>query len=248
MPLVDIQRDLLRLAIDPDHKVEVAEVLGFENVKNLQMEVALKRIGLVAESHVYRVFAMYEKEQFFLCLSDFLKQNVMETNQWRKLLPVFLEQLQSRLSESAGDQMLRDVIQFEKWLYQLHVGEEKETELVQGYSLPHEVKITIVPFPMDVLLNEKVIHDDYLETHGIIEYLLARREGNSIDLFQLDEWAYQFISLISGQKSRNEIMTSVAQIPYEDLSAASRIQKCEEFFDELINQGIILEPKEEKVW
>lgn len=267
MSLANIQSLVLRMVVDPQFAtdlyqgvdVRVDETASFEReisvarkipqhiLEPFQVTVAQKRLRpqlkLIKRSWT---FLSYQKRSEIV--RPFITQHPMFQNEWFEKIPEFLMHIQETLQESIEEQVINELVAFEKWIYE--VNEMKEVQQVgNGYRISPFVSVGTFLLPADTLISDHFTPDmlpSLIESFGARSYLLAMRNESEVDLFEVNDLYYEF--LLSCQKiaSHDELITLA-----ETLLAQKQVtdKTPMEMIEEFLELNILYEDKkEESVW
>jgi hypothetical protein len=238
MSLANIQHLVLNLTIDPnfadrfyadpksvqtefgltDQEVEWASQIPQHKIEDFQTMVSSKR-SRRAENFFLRTHHLLSSNRRKEYLRGFARQEVMRVNQWHEKAYEYMSYVQSNVrGKDRHDAMLREVIEFEKWLYTF-TQEEFAEKSGTGYVVAPNVRVQSFPFPAEPLITEKItsanmelLVEGYGETNG---YVLAQKIDQLVDLYEIDECYYNLISQSETSCSLAEITERADRIAKE---------------------------------
>jgi len=261
MSLANIQHLVLRLTIDPafadqfrsdpksvqaalglnDQEIEWAQQIPPKQIEEFQATVCAKR-SRRAESVYARTHQLVPLKRRMEYFREFARQHVMRYNQWAEKALDYLNFVEGNVQDSTDrqDTVLREVVQFEKWLY-LFSQEEFAERAGTGYATAANVRVQAFPFPAEPLIadpitpaNINLLIEGYGTTTG---YVLAQKIGTQVDLYEIDECYYNLIRLSDEPCSLAEL-TKRAETVAKELGLQ---KQPEEMITELQEFGILIQ-------
>ncbi|PEP63511.1 hypothetical protein [Bacillus pseudomycoides] len=216
MSLKNIQDFLLELSINPsvskelqDYPNEVgikfnltenelmfARSLPEKEIKNFQIEVSGKRLNTSVLERVKRTRKIVSSVDRRLVLYEFIKLHRMPKNEWDQKLDVYLDLLLDYISKkenSLETEIIKEIILFEKWLYNLSFVLDKEKCLKinnEFYNLNQFSGVRQCLFSASIMCNSDSSLKEYKECYGNNSYILAFKKDDIVELFEIDEEIY----------------------------------------------------------
>ena len=218
-----------------DDEMQAAQLLQERDLAVFQTHVAMKRLNRLALTYVSRSLSLFSNSNRAELLREFVTLHEMRQNVWMQYVPVLLDYLWEKVEESPHRDLVREVIAFEKWMFDCcKPPEDAETE--NGLAIAPGVYVASFKLPGELLISGKFQGQKLSELFGTEGYVLAQWNGKTVDLFEIDSGYYQFLTQCAGQSWQKEALVQLAEgvaVRYEDRTAVDMI-------DELFGAGILV--------
>ncbi|WP_143188006.1 hypothetical protein [Thermoactinomyces sp. DSM 45891] len=217
LSLKKIQNVLLNIAVDPKLIADMksSEVikrrfdlsqdeydsimkLDFDTLHKFCIRVALKRIRTSpANQHIWRtmdILGLKGAEERMI--ERFISEHVMLQNDWLSKVPQFLGYIQ----ECSDDTVIAEIARFEEWFFYLsqrNIDTEKNATDNQS-SLSIGIDLCEMPFIAEPILKNDILRDKDIiaieSSIGNTSFILGKKQGNDIELFEIDRCTYMIIN------------------------------------------------------
>lgn len=261
MSLAKIQSVVLRMLVDPryattvyqegsdsDEVIQKARQIPQEVLESFQIVVALKRISTSIGS-MLRFWEGIPEQKRTEILRSFITEHVMNENEWASKVPEFLQYLTARLDDSIEEQVIKEMIAFERWAYNSSTRQEDIQGPEDGYHIATHVKVSTYQLPADYLISKPPLHDQELfkslvNSYGTRSYLLAMHNELEADLFEIDELYYEFLTQVQTNCRYEELLNLADKLLAQfHVTGKTSTELVEEFMD----QGILVQTNQEAV-
>ncbi|ARU60909.1 hypothetical protein CBW65_07195 [Tumebacillus avium] len=262
--LGNIQNLILQLTIDPvradqffadpesfqvefalsDEELSFAKQLPQKAITDFQISVCRKRSRRVYDA-VKRTSACLQQQKGQDVFRSFAIAHVMRSNEWPNKIPAFFDHVESALGDTVEDGVLREVVSFERWMYNIDQGMLQHDVAGRGIVRTPQAQIHSFLVPAEPLLDEWVspeLRQILMEGYGQSKsFVLALQTGDEIELFEIDACIYEILMQCEKPQSK-EALTAVVQTAIQKHEVDKQPQ---EVLAELEELGILIEIGEE---
>lgn len=215
MKLKDFQDIVLTVLSDPRPNIDpskVHEIFGEispNKIKEFQSHITIDKIFNRVGPYVQKTFTLLGRSKSLELVYSYLFYTNKTYIDWENDLNNFYDYLFDKLNKN--DLIIRDIIMFEKWLYNLKYVEGKMVFSIPGVYLAPGVKIGHFPFKSEYLLSQYTPLDRLTESYNNDRsYLIGKWEEEEMKIIEINSEIYEvldaydpndyFLTLIENQQ------------------------------------------------